>query len=98
MIIDLQGAKLNTLLLLTNAGSVLNIALANAAVAQSVAISKGTNLALNISLPEGITGAVGIIANSQGAALNGAPTNGQGISMTNDTTGLYAAVTAWTNL
>jgi hypothetical protein len=98
MIVDLQGAKLNTLLLLTNTGSVLNIALANAAVAQSVAISKRSNLALNISLPEGVTGAVGIIANSQGAALNGAPTNAQGFATTNDQTGLYDAVTAWTNL
>ena len=73
LIVDLNGAKLNTLLLLGNNGSVANINLANAAVAQSEAIRNGTNVNLNIAVPAGSTNVAVIVANSQGVALKRRP-------------------------
>ena len=98
MIVDLKGAKLNTCLLLTNSGSVLNIDLAGAAVHQSNAISNRTNAHLSIALPAGVTSAVAIVANSNGCHMAGHPTNVQGVAGITDTGSLYNAVTNWVNL
>jgi hypothetical protein len=93
LVVNLNGAKLNTLLLLGNNGSVANIDLANAAVAQS----KLGQIALNIAAPAGSTNVAVIVANSQGVALNAAQAAQGAAAVLNNAT-LYNAVTDWINL
>jgi hypothetical protein len=79
--------------LLGNNGSVANIDLANAAVAQS----KLGQIALNIAAPAGSTNVAVIVANSQGVALNAAQAAQGAAAVLNNAT-LYNAVTDWINL
>ena len=86
LIVDLKGAILNTVLLLTNTGSVLNMSLASAgvALAQSNAIRDSSKLYLSMSVPAGVTNAVAIVANSQGVAWSGSPSGSQGAATITD--------------
>jgi hypothetical protein len=98
--VDLQGGVLNTILLLTNNGLLLNIDLKDAQVAQTAALSKVNQfLALNIDLKaySGITNVAVIAANSRGPAMAAANSaQGSVASITNDTE--YNSVTAWTEI
>jgi hypothetical protein len=99
LVVDINGGILNTLILLANNGSLLNIDLKDAQVAQTVALSKGQNLALNIDLKKypGITNVAVIVANSRGpamAAANAAQGSVAIVSSASD----YNDVVVWTNL
>ena len=100
LIVNINGGILNTLILLANNGSLLNIDLKDAQVAQTVALSKVYQyLALNIDLKKypGITNVAVIAANSRGpamAAANAAQGSVQPVSSNN----AYNDVVVWTNL
>ena len=92
LVVDLQGSKLITLLLLANTGAMLPIDLAGAGTQQTDAIRDESNLSMSIAVPAGITNVVGIVVNSVGAAWNGSPAGTQGPAAVTDngTTGLAA--------
>jgi hypothetical protein len=100
LIVNINGGILNTLILLANNGSLLNIDLKDAQVAQTVALSKVYQyLALNIDLKKypGITNVAVIAANSRGpamAAANAAQGSVGIVSSASD----YNDVVVWTNL
>ena len=101
LLVALQGAKLNTLFLLTNTGSVLDIDLtsAGATTAQSEAILKVSDLALSIDLSktQNVTNIAAIAINSAGAALKGTPA-AQGSAGAHSPHADYANVKKWTSV